>query len=193
MYGVRTPTVHTKHMDRLYEAMEHFSQVMEIGAMPPVDFYPFLKYIPQRLLGNWVSRAKAVHDEMHQLYGDMIDLVRRRRQEQGSKHSLIDRVLDRQEKLELTEHQLWLLGGVAMDGGSDTSSAAILSFLKAMTCFPDVQKQAQSEMDAVMDAGRSPVWADYQQLPYLSGVVKETMRWRPVGGLVPPHATSEGE
>jgi cytochrome P450 len=180
-------------MDRLYEALEHFTHMMEFGAMPPVDFYPFLKYIPQQLLGNWVSRANSVHHEIHGVYGDLIEAVRQRRQKQGRQNSFIDNVLDRQEKLNLTEHQLWLLGGVAVDGGSETSAASILSFLKAMTCYPDVQKRAQDEIDGVMDGSRSPVWADYNDLPYVSGVVKETMRWRPVGGLIPPHATSEGE
>ena len=160
--------------------------------MPPVDFYPFLKWIPQRFLGKWISRAVEVHDEMHGLYEDTLDSVKQRRQERGTKKSLMGRVLDTQEKHGLTDHQVLLLGGVAMDGGSDTSSAAILSFMKAMTCYPDVQKQAHDEIDALMDASRSPLWSDYENLPYVSAIVKEAMRWRPIGGLVPPHATSQG-
>ena len=180
-------------MQRLNKMLDKFQEVTEFGATPPVDFYPFLKYIPEQFLGNWRSRAHAVHAEMIKLYSDMVNRVRERRETQGSKSSMIDRVLGSQEKLELSEHQLCFLGGVAMDGGSDTTGAAILSFMKAMTCYPKVQKLAQEEIDRHVGDSRSPTWSDYQSLPYVSGVVKEAMRWRPVGGLIPPHATAEGE
>jgi cytochrome P450 family 619 len=134
-----------------------------------------------------------VHDEMLRLYADLVNRVRKRREEHGSKDSLIDVVLDGQEKFRLNEHQLCFLGGVAMDGGSDTTGATMLNFMKAMTCYPHVQKKAQAEIDGLIDDSRSPTWSEYSSLPYVSAVVKETMRWRPVGGLIPPHATSQGE
>ncbi len=192
VYGIRTPTIRTPHLERLNEMLIHFQGVTEFGATPPVDFYPVLKYLPERFLGNWRSRATMVHGKMIGLYADLVNTVRHRRQERGSRGSLIDHVLDNQEKLGLNEHQVCFLGGVAMDGGSDTSGATVLSFLKAMTCYPDIQKKAQAEIDSLMNDDRSPVWADYENLPYVSGVVKESMRWRPVGGLIPPHATSQG-
>jgi cytochrome P450 len=192
VYAIRTPTVHETHMDQLYKLMENFSKVLEPGATPPIDFYPFLKWFPERLLGNWISRAKEVHDEMHGLYAGMVNKVKDRRQQRGRKDSLVDRVLDQQEKLNLTEHEVWFLAGVAMEGGSDTSSASILCFMKAMTCFPDVQKRAQTEIDRVIGNDRTPMWSDYDSLPYVSQVVKETMRWRPVGGIGVPHATNKG-
>ena len=112
-------------MTRLYDLLEHWSKVMEIGSTPPVDFYPLLKWVPQRFLGNWVSRATVVRDEMDSLYGDVVKSVIKRREGRGSKNSFTDRVLDKQEKLNLSPHQLYFLGGVAMEGGSDTSSACI--------------------------------------------------------------------
>lgn len=180
-------------MKRLYAVLKRFQEVTEFGAMPPVDFYPFLKYVPESFLGNWVSRATSVHDGMFQLYADLLGVVRERRKNHVNKSSFMDRVLDSEEKLGLNEHQLSYLGGVAMDGGSDTSSVVILTFIKAMVCFPEVQKKAQTEIDNLIDASRSPRWGDYNDLPYVSAVVKESARWRPIGGLVPPHATSEGE
>ena len=75
-----------------------------------------------------------VHGKMIELYADLVDKVRERRQEHGSKNSLMDRVLDGQEKLGLSEHQVCFIGGVALDGGSDTSGVVTLTFMKAMTC-----------------------------------------------------------
>lgn len=169
-----------------------WSQVMEPGNTPPVDVYSFLHYIPQRLLGNWISRAKGVSANMNELYSQYLDRVQERRKTVGSTGSFMDIVLDQNEKLGLSRHQLYFLGGVLMEGGSDTSSSIILAFIHAMTKWGDILKKAQTEIDAVVGEDRTPVWADYDQLPYIAAVVKEAMRWRPVVPLAFPHAAAEG-
>ena len=181
-------------MTRLYDLMEHWSKVMEIGATPPVDIFPFLKWVPDWLLGNWRARAKEVQHEMNSLYGEVTDRVIQRRSKRGSTGSFMDKVLDRVDegKVQLTHHQIQFLGGVAMEGGSDTSSAMILSFIKAMVVYPEVQNKAQGEIDSIIGEERTPNWDDYDNLPYVISVVKETMRWRPIGGLIPPHAATKG-
>ncbi|KAL4748420.1 hypothetical protein BDW72DRAFT_214807 [Aspergillus terricola var. indicus] len=193
VYGVRTPSVHTAHMTQLYEMMERWSKVMEPGNTPPVDIYSFLHYIPQKIFGNWLSRAKGVRDEMCQLYGQYLDLVDSRRKKVGSTGSFMDTVLDQNEKLGLTRHQLYFLGGVLMEGGSDTSSSIILAFIHAMTKWPQVLKKAQAEIDSVVGEDRTPVWSDYGSLPYVAATVKEAMRWRPAVPLAFPHAAAEDD
>ncbi|KAL4772057.1 cytochrome P450 [Aspergillus nidulans var. acristatus] len=193
VYGVRTPSVHTAHMTQLYEMMENWSKVMEPGNTPPVDIYSLLHYIPQKLFGNWLSRAKGVRDEMRQLYGQYLDLVDSRRKKIGSTGSFMDTVLDQNEILGLTRHQLYFLGGVLMEGGSDTSSSIILAFIHAMTKWPQVLKKAQAEIDSVIGEDRTPVWSDYSSLPYVAATVKEAMRWRPAVPLAFPHAAAEDD
>ncbi|KAI9930338.1 hypothetical protein AWENTII_007721 [Aspergillus wentii] len=193
LFGVRTPSTESKHMQRLYDLMDHWSEVMEIGATPPVDDFPWLKYFPERLLGNWFSRTRQVHVEMNSLYGDLVRHVQRRREQKGTRDSFVDRVLDQNSRLGLTDHQLYFLAGVALEGGSDTSSAVITSCMQALSQFPEIQKKAQVEIDAVVDESRSPVWSDFAQLPYVTQVVKESQRWRPIGGLGFPHALTTGQ
>lgn len=168
---------------------------MEPGATPPVDIYPLLHWIPQSLFGNWVKRSKQVGDEMNSLYASMLDHVQERRASASgpSRDSFMDTVLDQNEKLGLSRHELYFLGGVLMEGGSDTSSSIIIAFIHAMTGYPDVLRRAQHEMDSVVGDERSPVWSDYGKLPYVAAIVKETMRWRPVVPLAFPHAAAEGE
>lgn len=193
VFGVRTPSTEAKHMQRLYDLMDHWSEVMEIGATPPVDDFPWLKYIPQRLLGNWLSRTCQVEAEMNSLYGDLVRHVQRRREYTGSRGSFVDRVLDQSRDLGLTDHQIYFLAGVALEGGSDTSSAVITSCIQALVQFPEIQKKAQAEIDAVVDESRTPVWSDFAQLPYVTQVVKESQRWRPIGGLGFPHTLTAGK
>lgn len=49
-----------------------------------------------------------------------------------------------------------------------------------MTLFPDVQKKAQAEIDAVVGNDRLPKFADRTQLPYVDALAKEVLRWNAV-------------
>ena len=80
-----------------------------------------------------------------------------------------------------------------MEGGSDTTSSIVIAWLQAMTRWGDVLRKAQAEIDGLMGEERSPVWADYERLPYVAQMVKEAMRWRPVGPTGFPHALAEGK
>ncbi|OBT81397.1 hypothetical protein VE02_09805 [Pseudogymnoascus sp. 03VT05] len=193
VFGIRTPTCETEHMGRLYHLMENWSKVMETGNTPPVDIYPFLHYVPERFLGNWRSRASVVRDEMNSLYRRQVERVIARREASIVKDSFMDTVLNQNAKLDYTEHQLSFLGGVMMEGGSDTSSAIIISCIQAMTRWPEIQHKAQAEIDSVVGEDRSPVWSDYKKLPYIAATVKEAMRWRPVVPLGFPHCAAEDD
>lgn len=193
LFGIRTPNVDTPHMTKLYDMMENWSQLMEPGNTPPVDIFPFLHWIPESWMGSWVSRSKNVGDEMNGLYSGMLDLVKDRRKDGTNKGSFMDVVLDQNEKLGLSNHELYFLGGTMMEGGSDTTSSIVIAFVHAMTKWGDVLRKAQAEIDSVMGEERTPVWEDYEKLPYVAQTVKEAMRWRPVVPLAFPHALVEGE
>ena len=121
--------------------MEKWSLVMELGATPPVDSFPLLKIIPQRFLGNWRDRAEDVGGLMKSLYSQVLRDVEERRERGIRRDSFMDRVLDGQEKNRLSRNELYFLGGVLMEGGSDTSSLLILAIILAMMAYPKVQKR----------------------------------------------------
>ena len=45
-----------------------------------------------------------------------------------------------------------------------------------MVCYPEAQKEAQAELDKVLN-GRLPEHSDFPSLPYLSALVKEVYRY----------------
>jgi cytochrome P450 len=45
-----------------------------------------------------------------------------------------------------------------------------------MMVFPEVQRRAQEEIDRVIGKDRLPMLADREKLPYVEGVMKETLR-----------------
>jgi cytochrome P450 len=60
-----------------------------------------------------------------------------------------------------------------------------------MIAFPEVQRRAQAELDAVIGRERLPTFADSPRLPYLHAIIKEILRWRPSTPFGIPHASSE--
>ncbi|KAK0657876.1 cytochrome P450 [Cercophora newfieldiana] len=193
IYGTRTPTIHTRHMVKLYALMENWSQVMEAGNTPPVDIFPFLKLVPESLLGNWRSRAQDVGSEMNKLYSEWVEYVITRRKESGSRDCFLDKILDQSEKLDIDRHGLYFLCGTVMEGGSDTTSSLIIAFIHAMTKWPEVLRRAQAEIDSVVGEDRTPTWDDFASLPYITQCVKEAHRWRPVTPLAFPHSLAEDD
>ena len=58
-------------------------------------------------------------------------------------------------------------------------SSAIQSFFLAATLHPEVVRLAQQQLDEVLGRERLPDFSDMPQLPYISAIVKEVLRWRP--------------
>ena len=61
----------------------------------------------------------------------------------------------------------------------------------AMTLYPDVMRRAQAEIHAVVGRERVPTFDDKENLPFVRVMVRETLRWRPVGPLAVPRQATE--
>jgi cytochrome P450 len=77
--------------------------------------------------------------------------------------------------------------------GAETTSAVLAWWILAMVTYPEVQKRAQAELDAVVGRTRTPTFADLQHLPYIRAMVKEALRWRPVDPVGLPHLSTEDD
>ena len=64
-------------------------------------------------------------------------------------------------------------------------------FLLAMVLYPDIQRRAQAEIDEVVGRDHAPTFGDRARMPYLEALVREVLRWRPVGPMGLPRKTSE--
>ena len=53
-----------------------------------------------------------------------------------------------------------------------------------MLANPEVQRRAQAELDSVLEPGRLPEYGDEERLPYITAIMKETMRLYPVAPMV---------
>lgn len=75
----------------------------------------------------------------------------------------------------------------SLTGGADTTISNEYAFFLAMVLYPEVQKKAQAEIDAVVGTDRLPTFADQPHLPYVNAIVSETLRWNAVApvGMCP--------
>lgn len=49
-----------------------------------------------------------------------------------------------------------------------------------MTLFPEVLQKAQDEVDRVVGRDRLPEFSDRDNLPYITALIKELLRWEQV-------------
>ncbi|KAH7072508.1 putative cytochrome P450 oxidoreductase [Paraphoma chrysanthemicola] len=192
VFGYRSDTYDTFWCREPYENLERFAHLMEPGAVPPVDEFPFLQYIPS-FLAPWKRRAAAVKDEQFGYWTQARSRLEKRRLDGTRRNCIGDMLLDEWEKSGWpmsSEAFTWVLGEFVA-AGSDTTASQLQTLILALAKNPHVQKKAQVEIDAVCGSTRAPTWSDLSQLPYINAIVKEGMRWRPVAVTGLPHAAKE--
>jgi len=64
--------------------------------------------------------------------------------------------------------------------------SSMYSLFLVLVLFPQVQRRAQAELDAVIGRDRLPMFDDRPRLPYIEAFCKELMRWN----MVTPTGTS---
>ncbi|KAF9227185.1 cytochrome P450 [Gyrodon lividus] len=79
---------------------------------------------------------------------------------------------------------------VAYGAASDTTAFSLQVFVLTMVLFPEAQRKAQKEIDAVVGRNRLPNFDDRPSLPYVEALMRESSRWHPVAPLAVPHATT---
>jgi|SRR6267154_334571 len=77
--------------------------------------------------------------------------------------------------------------------GAETTSTTLTWWMLAMIAFPEVQRRAQAEIDAVVGHDRLPSFADAPHLPYVCATIKEVLRWRPAVALGLPHVATKAD
>ena len=85
------------------------------------------------------------------------------------------------ESENFTENQKLFAAGSLLEAGSDTTRVSLGQMIAGAATYPDWVQRARMQLDEVCGANaeRLPEWSDYDRLPYINAVVKESFRWRP--------------
>ncbi|KAG1727505.1 cytochrome P450 [Suillus lakei] len=180
-------------IDLAERAMNQFSQSITLGAFM-VDVMPFLAKVPEWFPGAGFKRLAR---EWHQTREEMVDAPYKFVKDQMAAGiaplSFTSNLLEGNTLSAEEDHTVKWSAVSLYAGGADTTVSAIYSLFLAMTLFPDVQKKAQAEIDAIIGTDRLPSFADRDSLPYIEALVKELLRWNAVGPTAIPHRVTEDD
>ncbi|KAJ7252570.1 cytochrome P450 [Mycena rebaudengoi] len=192
-YGIDTLPCNDPYMKTAEAVIDAVAQ----AAMPGrylVDMIPILKYVPAWFIGAGFKRQarewKRLTDKMVQL---PFQAAKRMVTNGTAPPSYVSDKLQDIDENQDQEHQEKVIqdtAGIMYAAAFDTTSAALGTFILAMLANPDVQKRAQEEIDAVVSEGHLPSFDDEESLPYVSAIVKEVLRWKPVTPIGVPHAVA---
>lgn len=159
-----------------------------------IDSFPSLSFLPEWMMGNWRSFGKKVFDHDSKIYLDLWERLKRET-DAGEARDCFTKTfyLDNPEKNGIDDLSAAYTCGGLIEAGSETTGITLNNFILCMALFPDAQKRAQEELDAVVGEGRLPTWEDESSLPYVRSLIKEVLRWRPVNKFGMTHAASEDD
>ncbi|KAJ7142221.1 cytochrome P450 [Mycena epipterygia] len=156
-----------------------------------VDSIPLLKHVPDWFPGaGFKHKAKEWKQLGRTLMAVPFEEVKRQLASGTARHSFSSeslRILSESDDKYYDEDTVRATAASMYIAGADTTVTALSTFFLAMLANPEAQSQAQMEIDAVLGKGQLPNFNDEQSLPYVSALVKEVLRWRPVTPMGVPH------
>ncbi|KAG2152857.1 cytochrome P450 [Suillus clintonianus] len=192
-YGYEVKENNDPFVDLADRALEEFSRATAHGAFM-VDIMPSLAKVPEWFPGAGFKRlAREWHETVEEMASAPYQFVKDQMAAGIAPKSFTSDLLEG-HTLTAEENDIARWSAVSIyGGGSDTTVSAIYALFLAMTLFPDVQKKAQAEIDAVVGPDRLPSLADRGSLPYIEALVKEVLRWNVVAPIGFPHRVTEDD
>ncbi|PFH48298.1 hypothetical protein AMATHDRAFT_65777 [Amanita thiersii Skay4041] len=162
-----------------------------------VDFLPILRHVPEWMPGAGFKRKAK---EWRKLAMRMLDepyKVAKTQMEAGShKPSFVSKSLSRMKEDEdqvKKESTIKWAAGTFYAAGVDTMASAISGCIIGLLANPEVIKKAQKELDAVLTWGELPTFEDQPNLPYITAICMEALRWRSIAPIAIPHLLHEDD
>ncbi|KAJ7177827.1 cytochrome P450 oxidoreductase [Mycena filopes] len=191
--------IETEKMDPLIDLVETAAKEFYIATYPGrwlVDALPFLKNLPSWLPGMGFKKTAEIYREHNYAQVDRPhEFVKRQLAEGTAAPSFTSTILRRSPDAETEDALKWAATAI-YGGGSDPSSAVLGAFFLIMLLYPDAHDKAQKELDSVvgtLKTHRLPTFGDREKLPYVEALMKEVLRWHPVGRLCIPHRALEDD
>ncbi|TBU32024.1 cytochrome P450 [Dichomitus squalens] len=188
-YGYRSSGDDDVIIKTVDKAMEDFSEVSRPGVFM-ADIFPILRHVPEWFPGaGWKKGVK----EQRKTFLEMVELpykwVRGQMAVGTALPSFASALLEGDHDAE--QEYFIKMASASLYAGVTVSS--ITSFFLAMTCYPEVQRKAQAEIDTVIGQERLPSIADKDLLPYCYALMLEILRWLPVAPMGFPHQLIEDD
>ncbi|XP_053451978.1 cytochrome P450 1A2 [Nycticebus coucang] len=157
----------------------------------PVDFFPFLRYLPSPTLQRFKDfnqrfvrfLQKIVQEHYQDFDKNSIQDITGALFKHSEKGSGASGCLIAREKIVNLVNDLF-------GAGFDTVTTALSWSLMYLVTKPEIQKKIQKELDTVIGRARQPRLSDRPQLPYMEAFILETFRHSSFVPFTIPHSTT---
>ncbi|RYC84014.1 hypothetical protein BFJ63_vAg13101 [Fusarium oxysporum f. sp. narcissi] len=174
----RTSDMNDPTLAELFATTQVFLRNIKPGANL-VDMFHWLARLP-KWMQWWRPYGLALFERSKAVYFRELDLVKKKMEDGTAEPCFAIDYMQAKGEINTNDLETIFVFGTLMEAGSDTSRVAISQGIAAAAIYGDWVKRAREELDAVCgDAERLPELSDRDQLPYLSAVTKEILRWRP--------------
>ncbi|KAJ8507836.1 hypothetical protein ONZ45_g9819 [Pleurotus djamor] len=181
--------------DPVIMRVNHFTERALAAAIPGaylVEYFTWMEHLP-RWMCAWRRYAEDCFKRDSILFENLFADVYKRLKSGSQPPSVASTIIQEQEKKNLSDTEAAWVSAALYAAGAETTSGQMAWFMIAMILYPEVQKKAQEEIDRVVGRDRMPTFQDYESLPYVRAMVKETLRWRGVGRLGVPHRLAQDD
>ncbi|XP_075391590.1 cytochrome P450 1A2 [Tenrec ecaudatus] len=159
----------------------------------PVDFFPFLRYLPNPALQRFKSFnqrfLRFLQKTIREHYRDF---------DQNSVQDITGALFKHSEKQHfrggsdpIPQQKIINIVNDIFGAGFDTVTTAISWSLLYLVTKPEIQKKIQKELDAVIGQTRKPRLSDRPQLPYTEAFILELFRHTTFVPFTIPHSTTK--
>ncbi|KAF4556760.1 Cytochrome P450-like protein 52 [Elsinoe fawcettii] len=183
----RRPMLDDPNMEALFQDADEVVQASQPG-QNIVDVYPQLARLP-KFLQWWRPKGERLYKESLRVYNYEVDRIKALIEQNKAPECFAVDFLESTKNSKIDEIQKTFVMGTLLEAGSDTTRVALSQMLAATIAYPDWVGRAQVHLDRVCGANaeRLPTWEDKPNLQFISAVVKEGFRWRPMAPVGVPH------
>ncbi|XP_043499324.1 cytochrome P450 306a1 [Polistes fuscatus] len=167
--------------------------VKHIGVAGPLNFLPFLRFLPQ--YGKTMYNLIDGKVQTHQIYQKIIDEHRSNPVNNDSilsafNDEMTNRMMESNNLGYFTEQQYYHLLADIFGAGTDTTLTTLRWFLLFVAAYPQEQEKIRREMQQVL-SDKEPTLEDRIILTRLEATIAEVQRLRSVVPVGIPHGTIE--
>ncbi|KAI0295320.1 cytochrome P450 [Multifurca ochricompacta] len=194
-YGIDARSEHDPYLI----AAEKMADAVDLGSTLEarlLDMIPWLIYLPSWFPGLSTKRkARKIRSSILNTLETPYAVVKAAVASGTAGTSVAAKMIS-QLDVNSTQEEIWnskAIPGLLHLVGADTTVSALHTFILAMTLYSEVQRKGQAEIDSVTGGSRIPDFSDQEALPYVSAILKELLRWHPVGPLGVPHRVMQDD
>ncbi|KZP01836.1 cytochrome P450 [Calocera viscosa TUFC12733] len=179
LYDAPSLFVSPKGEEKVHKLAQQMDAFMK-AAMPLaylVEMFPAMRHLPR-----WLAPFKAYGEDFFKETNAYLEKWYQEgcksKEEGGKSKGFVVASEETRAQFGVTAQEAAWVSATIYAAATETSAAVVQAFCMAMLLYPEVQKKAKAEIDAVLGS-HCPTLSDKASMPYVQAIVKETLRWRP--------------